>query len=192
MNKAKDSTITAVLDSCVLYPAHLRDLFMHLALKKVFRPRWSDEIHNEWISAVLRTRPDLTESQLLRTRSLMNSNVIGCLIKKYEHHIPNIILPDPKDRHVLAVAIEADADIIVTFNLKDFPKTELNKFNISPSHPDVFLEKLLTKKTSLFLEAITQQISTLKKPPLTKDNFLNLLIKNKLDKTAKKLKKIDW
>lgn len=58
MNKIEEifhnRKVTAVLDSCVLFPAQLRDIFMYLALKGLFRPRWSDEIHNEWISAVLR------------------------------------------------------------------------------------------------------------------------------------------
>ncbi|WP_051018148.1 hypothetical protein [Cyanobacterium aponinum] len=67
--------------TAVLFPAQLRDIFMHLALKGVFRPRWSDEIHNEWIRAVLQNRPDSTNEQLQRTRFLMDSNVIGCLIK---------------------------------------------------------------------------------------------------------------
>lgn len=57
--------VTAVLDSCVLFPAQLRDIFMHLALKGVFRPRWSDEIHNEWIRAVLQNRSDLTTAKFI-------------------------------------------------------------------------------------------------------------------------------
>ena len=41
--------------------------------------------------------------------------------------------------HVLAAAIHSSADAIVTFNLKDFPKQELGKYNIEAIHPDDFI-----------------------------------------------------
>jgi hypothetical protein len=61
---------TVVYDACVLYPAPLRDLLMRLALTDLFRARLSDQIHEEWINAVLQNRPDLSRAQLERTRSL--------------------------------------------------------------------------------------------------------------------------
>lgn len=114
------ATFTALYDSCVLYPAPLRDLLMWLGLSDLFRPRWSNEIHEEWIRNVLKDRPDLTREQLERTRDLMNANVRDCLVTGYEPLIDGLTLPDPDDRHVLAAAIRASADVIVTFNLKDF------------------------------------------------------------------------
>lgn len=42
------SHFTVVYDACVLYPAPLRDLLMHLALSDLYRARWSDLIHDEW------------------------------------------------------------------------------------------------------------------------------------------------
>ena len=58
---------TVVYNACVLYPAPLRDLLMRLALTDLFRARWSEQIHDEWINAVLRNRPDLSRQQLERT-----------------------------------------------------------------------------------------------------------------------------
>ena len=49
----------AVLDACVLYPASLRDLLMHLTLADAFRARWTETIHEEWIGNLLLNRPDL-------------------------------------------------------------------------------------------------------------------------------------
>lgn len=184
----QERKVTAVLDSCVLFPAQLRDIFMHLALKGVFRPRWSDEIHNEWIHAVLRNRPDLTNKQLQRTRFLMDSNVVGCLIKNYENYMPDINLPDKKDRHVVAVAIKSNADVIVTFNLKDFPEQELNKFNLIALHPDIFLEQLLINNTAKFINAIEQQIKMLKNPPISQKEFMRIWQKSKLPNTVNRLK----
>ena len=75
---------TVVYDACVLYPAPLRDLLMRLALTDLYRARWSDQIHEEWINAVLRNRPDLSRAQLERTRSLMNAHVRDALVEGHQ------------------------------------------------------------------------------------------------------------
>ncbi len=49
----------------------------------------------------------------------------GCACAGYEPLGERIHLPDPNDRHVLAVAITGRADVIVTKNLKDFPADRL-------------------------------------------------------------------
>jgi predicted nucleic acid-binding protein len=117
--------LTVVFAACVLYPAPLRDLLMHLAVTDVVRARWTESIHDEWIRSVLADRPDLTREQLERTRSLMNTHVRDALVEGYESLIPGLTLPDPEDRHVLAAAIRAGASVIVTFNLRDFPADAL-------------------------------------------------------------------
>jgi hypothetical protein len=47
------ATFTALYDACVLYPAPLRDLLMELAQTGLFRARWTDEIHKEWIGCLI-------------------------------------------------------------------------------------------------------------------------------------------
>src|SRR5579863_9090922 len=133
------ATFTALYDACVLYPAPLRDLLMHLAMADLFRARWTDRIHDEWIRSVLANRPDLRREQLERTRRLMNAHILDCVVTGYEHLIDRLKLPDPNDRHVLAAAIRAGADVIVTMNLDDFPVKVLGPYGIEPQHPDVFV-----------------------------------------------------
>jgi hypothetical protein len=82
----------------VLYPAELRNFLMHLALTGLFRATWSADIHEEWMSNLLRNRPDLTRAKLERTRSLMDRHALDALVIGYEHLIPDLTLPDPKDR----------------------------------------------------------------------------------------------
>ena len=103
------SHFTVVYDACVLYPAPLRDLLMHLALSDLYRARWSDLIHDEWTRNVLANRNDLNSDQLNRTRQLMNANVRDSLVTGFEYLIPSIKLPDPDDRHVVAAAIHSGA-----------------------------------------------------------------------------------
>lgn len=54
---------TVIFDACVLYPAPLRDLLMHLALTGLFKAKWTNEIHEEWIRNLLKQRSDLTRPQ---------------------------------------------------------------------------------------------------------------------------------
>ena len=101
-----------------------------------------DQIHEEWIRNVLKDRPDLTEQQLTRTRQLMDEAVPDSLVTGYEPLIDNLKLPDVDDRHVLAAAIRAKAEVIVTFNRKDFPADTLAEFDIFTQHPDDFVDSL--------------------------------------------------
>ena len=96
---------TAFLDASVLYPAPLRDLLLELAVADLYRAKWSDTVHEEWITPVLRNRLDLTRAQLERTRDLMNAHVRDALVTGFKQLIEILALPDPDDRHVLAAAI---------------------------------------------------------------------------------------
>ncbi len=73
------AAFTALYDACVLYPAPLRDLLMRLALTDLYRAKWTEAIHEEWMRNVLKDRPDLSRAHLERTRELMNAHVRDCL-----------------------------------------------------------------------------------------------------------------
>jgi len=184
------SHFTVVYDACVLYPAPLRDLLAHLALADLYRARWSDMIHDEWTRNVLASRPDLTAEQLSRTRQLMNAHVRDSLVTEFEYLIPSINLPDPDDRHVAAAAIHSGASLIVTFNLKDFPTEALKPYNLAAQHPDDFIVDLFDLHPASVLQALAEQRASLKKPPKTADEFLDILLKQGLTQTVSILK--DW
>jgi hypothetical protein len=166
------ANFTAIYDACVLYPAPLRDLLMHLALTDLFRAKWTDAIHDEWTRSVLEDRPDLTREQLERTRALMNIHVRDCLVTNYEDLIPSLTLPDPDDRHVLAAAIRGRADVIVTFNLADFPPDALAHYGIEAQHPDDFILRLLDLAPGPVCAAVKRQRENLHNPPRSADELL--------------------
>jgi predicted nucleic acid-binding protein len=182
------STFTALFDACVLYPAPLRDLLMRLAQTDLFRPRWTEQIHDEWIRNVLQNRSDLTTEQLQRTRTLMNSHVRDCLVTGYEPLIDGLTLPDPDDRHVLAAAIRTRASVIVTCNLKDFPQEVLGPLGLEAQHPDDFITHLIDLNPGAVCAAAKQQRASLGKPPYTVDEFLETLARQQLPKTVSHLR----
>jgi hypothetical protein len=106
------ANFVALYDACVLYPAPLTDLLLRLAATDLFRARWRTAIHDEWISAVLKQRPDLTIEKLHYRRDRMNAAVPDCLVTGYEGMADSVTLPDPDDRHVLAAAIRCQAGVI--------------------------------------------------------------------------------
>ncbi|MDD3029246.1 MAG: PIN domain-containing protein [Alphaproteobacteria bacterium] len=159
------ATFTALLDACVLYPAPIRDLLIRLARTGLYQAKWTDQIHDEWIQNLLVSRPDLTKEQLQRTRTLMNSAVLDCLVKNYESLIPSITLPDPNDRHVLAAALRSRTDVIVTFNLKDFPEDVLSEYGIQAQHPDEFMSHLIDLAPGIVCSSVKHMREALKNPP---------------------------
>lgn len=171
---------TVLVDACVLYPAPLRDLVMHLALVDLFRAKWTDQIHEEWIRNVLVQRPDLTHEKLDRTRTLMNAHVRDALVTGYEPLTDGLTLPDPDDRHVLAAAIRCGADLILTFNLKDFPAANLAPFEIEAQHPDTFLLHQFSLDQSKVLIALKRQRESLKNPPMMSLEFLDRMEQQQL------------
>lgn len=182
------ANFVALFDANVLYPASVRDLLLRLALTDLFRARWTDRIHDEWIGALLKHRADLTRAQLERTRALMNKAVPGCLVTAYEGLIDGLTLPDPNDRHVLAAAICCHAGAIVTYNLKHFPEETLAPYGIEAQHPDEFVSHLFDLDPGAVCATVRDQRESLKNPPLSVEDLLAEFLARELAETVVQLK----
>lgn len=160
---------------------------MQLAVDEVIKAKWTDKIHEEWITNLLQNRPDLNLKQLLRTKELMNLYSLDCLIEGFEDIIPTLNLPDFGDRHVLAAAIYAKVDVILTFNTADFPENYISTFSIKIYHPDNFLLDLLLKFKNKVVHSIKRHRKRLKYPPKSADEYLETLSNQKLMTFSKSL-----
>ena len=183
------SRYAVILDACVLYPAQLRDLLLSMATTDLFRARWTDQIHDEWIRNVVANGG--SPEKLARTRQMMNDALPDCLVTGYEHLIGGLKLPDPGDRHVLAAAIVGGVDAIVTTNLKHFPAEALAPYSLEPLHPDDFVMYQFDLNPPRYCEAIKAQCARLSKPPLTVDQFLESLERLQMPQTVARLKSFD-
>jgi hypothetical protein len=161
---------------------------MYLAITDLLRARWTEAIHEEWMRNVQKDYPDITRAQVERIRDLMNAHVRDCLVTGYEDLIAALTLPDPDDRHVLAAAIRAKADIIVTANLADFPADTLAKYGIEAQHPDDFIHHLLELAPGVVFGAAKKQRESLKNPPLTVEQYLQSLERQGLAQTVAALR----
>lgn len=176
--------LAAFLDANVLYPALSRNLFMYFAMRDLFRPLWSARVHEEWMSALLRNRPDMSRAQLERTRSLMEAQLEDALVEGYEHRIEALTLPDANDRHILAAAIHGEAQCIVTTNLRDFPADILARFGLVAVHPDVFLSRLVNENPEAARAAFLMLCAERKNPSQSPGEVTTILRRQGLTATA--------
>lgn len=160
---------------------------MHLALTDLFQAKWSDQIHEEWIRNVLAKRPDLSREQLARTRTLMNTHVQDALVENYEVLIDELYLPDPDDRHVLAAAIVGKADLILTFNLRDFPAESLLPYGIQARHPARFISDLLRSEPDSICAVVRRHRASLRYPPKTVTEYLEIMGRQGLSQSVARL-----
>jgi hypothetical protein len=179
-----------IYDACVLYPAPLRDLLIRLANTGIVRARWSEMILDECFRNILENRPDLRPEALLRTRQLMIQAVADCIVVGFDDLINGLHLPDVDDRHVLAAAIRAGAQAIVTFNLHDFPDEKLVPYNVEAKHPDEFVLDAIDLAPGLVTSVVSAQASSLKNPPRTVGELLDTLRDQGLVRSVAKLREL--
>jgi hypothetical protein len=171
------------LDACVLYPQSLRDLLLSLAGSGLFHARWTERINQEWVEKLLLKNPD-RRIQVLRTLELVNQSVEDCIITGYEHLIEPVVLPDPDDRHVVAAALAGGVDVIVTYNLADFPTDVLSPLGLEAQHPDDFLASMIRVGGDLACDAIKAMRERYKKPPMSAAEYIASIKAKGLVKTG--------
>ncbi len=140
------------------------------------------------MEALLANRPDLSRNRLQRTRELMDASVLDCLVEGYEDLIPSLPLPDPSDRYVLAAAIRAGAEVIVTMNLKHFPRPVMFTYGIEAQHPDLFVRHWIDLPPGPVCAAVQRHRQSLKHPPKTVAEYLDTLNRQCLPETARALR----
>jgi hypothetical protein len=120
----------------------------------------------------------------------MNKAVPDCLVTGYDGLADTAVLPDAKDRHVLAAAVRCQAGVIVTLNLKDFPKDALDPFGIEAQHPDEFVSYLFDLHPGPVCAAVKAQRLALKNPAMNVDEFLDSLLAQGLASTVASLRQM--
>lgn len=142
-----------VLDACVLAPANICDLFLRLAQSpRLYNPLWTEEILKE----VHRTQIDkLGFPQELADswQSEVRSHFPEAMVEGYEPLI-DVCSNHVKDRHVLAAAIHAKAELIITANMKDFPIKSTAPWNIEVKHPADYLLTLYSIEEGVFVSKL--------------------------------------
>lgn len=166
------------IDANALFPFTLRDTLLSAAAAGLYQLRWSAQILDEVQKNIVKV--GVTVPNAAKLRAQMEKFFPDADVEGYEPLIaamPN----DPKDRHVAAVAVKAGAQVIVTFNLKDFVPLPSG---IDAQSPDQFLSNLFDLDADGFIELLTEQAAALRKPTMTLDALLDSLAKTVPDFVA--------
>lgn len=159
----------ALVDACVLYPTVLREVLLGVASRGHFVPLWSPRIEEEWVRTAARHAPggeDIARGEIAG----LVARFPGARVTPDPKVEAALWLPDPADVHVLAAAIAGQAKVIVTLNLRDFPRRELSGHGIEAMHPDAFLYALWlenpaeVEEAALAVQAEAERLSGARQP----------------------------
>lgn len=161
-----------VLDANVLFPFSLRDTLLRAADEGLFQVYWSDQIVDE-VRRNLIASSTVTVEQAQRLIDAMAGAFPEANVTGYEPLIASMRNHE-KDRHVVAAAVKAGAQVIVTCNMKDF--CELPE-GVEAQAPDEFLCNLFDLAPETISDVLIKQAAALRKPPRSFDDLLRGLAK---------------
>jgi PIN domain len=165
-----------ILDSCVLYPMYLRDTLLCAAEAGLYRVHWSREILDGALRNLVANQ-QITTEQAARLEKQMTWAFPESMLEVTERLLPCMDNHEG-DRHVLAAALIAKADVIVTDNLKHFPAESLSQFRVEAQSADRFLTYIYDLFPESMAKVLQTQVSGLRNPPMSVLDLLHLLEKS--------------
>ncbi|WP_337885678.1 PIN domain-containing protein [Fischerella thermalis] len=176
-------SLSVVLDSCVIFPMPLCDTLLRAAEAELYQIHFSQEIL-DGATRNLVNKGRMTEAKATRFQKMLKTHFPEAMLEVPDQLVA-AMTNHPGDRHVVAAAVVAKAEVIVTFNLKHFPIEALTPLGIEAWHPDDFLLYLDERSPDKMMQVIWQQSEDLNNPPLSVTELLDKLEKNnKLSKFA--------
>jgi predicted nucleic acid-binding protein len=158
-------TAPVLLDACVLVPQRLSSLLLTLAEEGLFEPRWSDRILAETERALV-DKLRIPRDRAVRRLTAMREAFPEAAVYGFEP-LQDGLTCHPKDRHVLAAAIAAGAETLVTANVKDFPGASCRPHGVTVSDPDLFLLELMAMDGRACQAAVKREARRMRRPPMT-------------------------
>ncbi|WP_028357958.1 PIN domain-containing protein [Brackiella oedipodis] len=133
-----------VLDTNVLISNILRRLFLRLAQHQCLSPVWGDYIGEEWRRNACRIW-EIPELEAQQEWDFMQKQFPQANMGRVHKYETDLRQSDPKDWHVIACGIAhlernpQQSTAIITWNTKDFHRSELRKYDLNLYTPDQVL-----------------------------------------------------
>jgi len=121
----------------------------------MYLPRWSNEILDE-LRRTLLEKLGRSSEQVDHLLAELNQHFTDARVEGFETLVA-LMTNDLGDRHVTAAAVKCGAEAIVTFNLRHFPDSALDPWNIEVQHPDEFLVHLYHLNPGLIVNILHER-----------------------------------
>jgi len=155
-----------LVDTSVLFPFSVMDLFLALTEDAVHEVLWTDDLLDEWERVIVRERRRTPETAASVTAAIQEFFADARIeLSAYEHLINRMPGNDPDDHPHMAAAVAAGANTLVTANLGDFPAEPLAALGVRVVGPDVYLCELLADYPDEVVATVVRMAAEKTRPP---------------------------
>lgn len=158
------------LDANILHGAAIRDFLLRLAEAGLIEVYWSEPVLEETRRSL--ERRGLPAEKVDRLVSTLRTAFPHSEVQNFEALVSEMDCPDPDDRHVLAAAVDAEADFLVTQNVGDFPSDTWERHDVTVITGDEAAAFFVQAYPETAVEVGRAQIADLVNPPSSEDDFL--------------------
>jgi predicted nucleic acid-binding protein len=140
-----DQIRVILADANVLYSRVLRDYLLYAADQEIITVAWSGEILREVTGHLKENVAGFDDAAAGRLVTAMNTAYPLAEVEPGEDalaRLAGLTLPDEDDRHVLVAAIAAEATVLCTANISDFPAHVAAALGLEVLTPDELLTRL--------------------------------------------------
>lgn len=173
--------VRVLIDANVFVATWTLDVILSLADRGMLEPCWSEAVLEEAREAVDRVHG--TKGGI-RYIAAAERAFPYAMAEPDEEDLVDVELPDPDDRHVVAAALAGGCDVIVTYNVRDFPADTLASLGLCVLHLDDFLMETAAADPDGVAVAMQALIAVKRRPPRTIEEELAGLRANMLGRFA--------
>lgn len=174
-------SVRALVDANVFVATWTLDVLLTLADKGAVEPVWSEAVLEEAREAVDRVHGTNGGARYIDAAERAFPYAMAV---PEEGDIAGVVLPDPDDLHVVSAAVAGDCDVIVTYNVRDFPERSLEPLGLRALRPDDFFMEVASVDPEGTVAAVRSLIAVKRRPPRTMEEELEGLRANLLTRFA--------
>lgn len=160
-------------DANILISRTLRDYFVYAAKLGALDIRWSEPLLDETARNLIKQfgfTPEHADVLVSRLEAFIPTALVD--IKKRDEEQVAMVEMDAKDRHVLAAALSAKADLLLTQNVSHFPKEWMATHGLELIDAGTLLTRLAANEPEILHEAHRLGVAS---RPQTSEQVLEIL-----------------
>lgn len=173
--------VRALVDANVFVATWTLDVLLTLADRGAVEPVWSEAVLDEARGAVNRVHGTNGGARYIAAAECAFPYA---MTEPDEGDFAGVELPDQDDRHVVAAALAGGCDVIVTYNVRDFPEEALAPLGLRALRPDDFLMEVAAADPDGAVAAVRSLVAVKKRPPRTMGEEIEGLRANMLGRFA--------